>query len=710
MRCFNCMNELKKDSKYCPYCGRETRMSNPPHHLAAGTLLNNRYLIGNTIGEGGFGITYVGLDTNIDLKIAIKEYFPSGYATRFSAYSNEVTITHKGENDFFIHGKERFLNEAKNIAKFHNESGIVDVRDYFTGNNTAYIVMEYLEGETLAKTIHDNGVFAPEELFRLMLPLMGSLKKMHAKDIIHRDISPDNIMYMNSGGLKLMDFGSARHFSADESKTMSILLKPGYAPYEQYSRKGNQGPWTDVYGLCATIYKCITGVTPPDSLDRLRSDTLKKPSELGVRISPALENALLYGMEIYPSNRCQSMSELADKTTAALSELPKKPVETDKEITLPADEKIGIINTDSSVKTDKYKTIAAYPPPQPPETPKSPQNEPQKNELQKKYHKKKNEKEPPKKRGKKALVISVVAVVLVAAIGIGIFFGLKSSSELKLRDSLAQTISAGGKEYTVGLRSIGTVVATGYTGYSFNVSDWKDIVSISSGYYHTVGLKSDGTVVTTGRNFEGQSDVSDWKDIIAVSAESFHTVGLKSDGTVVATGDNSDGQCNVSNWKDIVSISTGYYHTVGLKSDGTAVATSDNEFGICNVVSNWKDIVAVSAGTSHIVGLKSDGTVVATGNNNFDQCDVEDWKDIVAISAGYRYTIGLKSDGTVVATGDNSHGQCNVDNWEDIVAISAGYDHTVGLKSDGTVVATGNNEYGQCNVSDLKDIKLPAGK
>ena len=325
MRCYHCMKEINsdgKEAKFCPFCGSKPTAKNPPHHLPAGTVLHDKYIVGSSIGEGGFGITYIGVDKTLDLRIAIKEYFPSGYANRNSAVSLDVSRNMNNPEDFFGHGRENFLREAKSIALFSSEDGIVDVRDYFNENNTAYIVMEYLDGETLGKHVNGSGTFAAEEIFTLLLPIMSSLKKMHRQGIIHRDISPDNIMYLKSGSLKLMDFGSARYFSSAEQKTMSITLKPGYAPYEQYSANGNQGPWTDVYGLCATIYKCITGEVPPDSLDRFQDDTLKKPSELGADITPELEDVLMYGLALRQSERCQSMSELMDITHKALSGQP----------------------------------------------------------------------------------------------------------------------------------------------------------------------------------------------------------------------------------------------------------------------------------------------------------------------------------------------------------------------------------------------------
>ena len=218
-----------------------------------------------------------------------------------------------------------------------------------------------------------------------------------------------------------------------------------------------------------------------------------------------------------------------------------------------------------------------------------------------------------------------------------------------------------------------------------------------------LGLKSDGTVVAVGSNNYnnyGQCDVSDWKDIVAVSTGGWHTVGLKSDGTVVAVGNNEYGQCNVANWNNIVAVSVGACYTVGLKSDGTVTAVGENEDGQCDVT-DWNDIVVVRAECRYTIGLKSDGTVVAVGDNEWGQCDVGSWKDIVAVSIGgddcHNYTIGLKSDGTVAAVGCNEDGQCDVTDWDDIVAVSAGIEQTIGLKSDGTVVEVGDN--GKCQRS-----------
>ena len=208
MYCYNCMNQIADGSNVCPICNKPTSSAPIAHHILPGTILNGKYTIGNVLGEGGFGITYVGLDNTLQVKVAIKEFFPSGYANRNHTQSNEVILTTNKQTDFFANGKERFLQEARSLAKFTGEVGIVNVRDFFECNNTAYIVMEFLDGADLNNFMKTHGTFKAEDIFALMMPVMRSLEKIHASGIIHRDISPENIMRLQSGTLKLMDLGS----------------------------------------------------------------------------------------------------------------------------------------------------------------------------------------------------------------------------------------------------------------------------------------------------------------------------------------------------------------------------------------------------------------------------------------------------------------------------------------------------------------------
>ncbi len=317
MFCNRCMGETVDGAKFCSHCGGDPKAENLTHQLKAGTILCDRYQVGNVLGEGGFGITYIGYDLKLRMKVAIKEFYPNGYANRNNTLTNEVTLNDGREHSYFADAKEKFLREARSIARFANEPGIVDVRDYFEDNDTAYIIMEYLEGVDLSKQLQQNGLYDPVDLFQQMIPVMESLAKVHKASIIHRDIAPDNIKLTATGSMKLIDFGAARYYKGEQKKTMSVTLKKGYTPYEQYTN-GEQGPWTDVYGLCATIYKCITGKNPEESIARIKNDTLVRPSAMGIKIPAALEEVLMYGLAIYMEDRCKSMDELINLTNQAL--------------------------------------------------------------------------------------------------------------------------------------------------------------------------------------------------------------------------------------------------------------------------------------------------------------------------------------------------------------------------------------------------------
>ena len=304
------MNEIQDSSGKCPHCGQSQSVSVPAHRLKPNTVLSGRYIVGAAKGEGGFGITYIGRDTRLDRTVAVKEFFPSGLVNRNSDVSPAV-IEPDDENaaTAFVKGRDSFLTEAKTLAKFSGEMGIVHILDFFVENNTAYIVMEYLDGVSLSNKLKAEGTMTPEQTLTVLMPVMISLEKVHKQGLIHRDISPSNIMILQNT-VKLIDFGAARQTTSGGNKSISLMLKPGYAPEEQYRSKGVQGPWTDVYALCATIYKCITGVTPDEANDRLHKDELKTPSQLGVSVEPGFEAALMKGLSVLQENRYQSIEEL----------------------------------------------------------------------------------------------------------------------------------------------------------------------------------------------------------------------------------------------------------------------------------------------------------------------------------------------------------------------------------------------------------------
>lgn len=310
--CIHCMKEKHSPDEICPFCGSDPKSADiPPYHLQPFSILAGKYLLGMAIGEGGFGITYIGMDLNLEMRVAIKEYYPNGCAVRNCSESNTVLSYSNSTQEVFEKGREKFINEARLLAKCSNLSEIVSVKDFFRENHTAYIVMEYIEGITLKAYLKQNGDHIPaQKTLQMMKPVICSLSKVHDMNLIHRDISPDNIMICNNGSVKILDFGGARDYIFSNEKSLSIMLKPGYAPEEQYRTHGNQGPWTDVYALCATMYRCITGSVPPESLERAYQESLPPIRSISPDCPPAAASAIEKGMSIYPEDRFQSMQEL----------------------------------------------------------------------------------------------------------------------------------------------------------------------------------------------------------------------------------------------------------------------------------------------------------------------------------------------------------------------------------------------------------------
>ena len=319
--CHTCKSVLSPGSTYCPQCGsritaadyvNDDTMQLNEIYLMPGTVLRSQYRVNSVIGQGGFGITYDGTDLKLDMHVAIKEYFPNPMATRQSTISNEVTC---GANTagLYEQGLKNFLKEARNMAKFAGEDNFVSVHDYFSENNTAYIIMEFVEGQNLKQYMQQHGRLTIEETMAIITPVMNTLEKIHSRNMIHRDVSPSNIMILQDARVRLLDFGAARDLSLEAGNltTMSAVYKYGYSPIEQQTRDLPQGPYSDIYALCATMYEMLTGKTPPSPFNRLSgNEELIPPSRLGVRILPVQEEALIRGLSIYGKDRMQTIGEL----------------------------------------------------------------------------------------------------------------------------------------------------------------------------------------------------------------------------------------------------------------------------------------------------------------------------------------------------------------------------------------------------------------
>ena len=293
----------------CPHCGYVVGThAEEAIHIEPGTLLYDRYIVGKVLGYGGFGVTYLGWDGKLEQKVAIKEYLPGEFSTRMPGQS-QVTVFNGEKNEQFHDGLRKFVEEAKHLAKFQNEQGIVKIFDSFEENDTAYIIMEYLDGETLTEYLRREKTIPEDVAVAMLTPVMESLQAVHDEGLLHRDIAPDNIFLTKSGEVKLIDFGASRYATTSHSRSLTVIIKPGYSPEEQYRSRGDQGPHTDVYAIAATLYKMITGKTPPDAMERRakyenqNKDILEEPHKINKKISPNRENAILNALNVRIEDR-----------------------------------------------------------------------------------------------------------------------------------------------------------------------------------------------------------------------------------------------------------------------------------------------------------------------------------------------------------------------------------------------------------------------
>lgn len=329
--CMGCMENDSGES-FCPKCGRPFDMpAQNSLQLPPRTLLHDQYLLGRALGHGGFGVTYLAWDIGLATRLAVKEFMPNGVAGRGGGMTEVIAYSDHTRAEFEW-GLERFLEEARTLKKFKNFPGIVSIDTAFRDNGTAYLVMEYLDGSTLEDFLKARAGRIPfETAADIMLPVMRALTAVHAEGILHRDISPDNIYVTQSGKVKLIDFGAARNALGQKSRNLSIILKEGFAPEEQYRASGIQGPWTDVYATAGTFYHALTGRIPQSALDRQVEDKVARPSTLGVAINATAEDALMKALAVKASERFQSMQDFRAALSGANEivsgpEVPSAPV------------------------------------------------------------------------------------------------------------------------------------------------------------------------------------------------------------------------------------------------------------------------------------------------------------------------------------------------------------------------------------------------
>ena len=308
-KCLGCMEDFR--GYPCPSCGYDPgKDKHMEYALPLQTILYGKYLVGKVLGQGGFGITYIGWDIALERKVAIKEYYPSGQVSRSPGTRNLTWYTTEAAEQAHRDGIQMFLKEARKMSKVDGIPGVVRVLDLFQENGTAYIVMEFIEGVTLKAKLQQTGPLPWEQVRELFLSVIQTMAQVHKAGLVHRDLSPDNIMLLPDGSVKILDLGAAKDLSINSGASSMQVAKSGFSPLEQYTQRGGSGPWTDVYSMAATIYYTLTGKLPPNAIDRLDKDTLSWENAALLALPPQTLKALQKAMAVQAQNRTQSMDVL----------------------------------------------------------------------------------------------------------------------------------------------------------------------------------------------------------------------------------------------------------------------------------------------------------------------------------------------------------------------------------------------------------------
>ena len=324
-RCFQCMEEIT--GYPCPNCGYDpAKCPSQSFVLRPGTILRGKYVIGAVLGQGGFGITYIGWDLALERKVAVKEYYPMGQVSRNAANSNTLEWNTSEQARLAQGGgMDYFLKEGRKMARVADIPQVVNVLDIFQENETAYIIMNYSQGQTLKTYLKRNGPLGWAEAETIFLPVVNAMEQVHKAGLIHRDLSPDNLMLLPDGSVKILDLGAAKDLNINTGASSMQVAKHGFSPLEQYLQRGGSGPWSDVYALAATMYYSLAGVLPLPSVDRLAEDTLRWDLPQLTALPENVLTALQRAMAISPKARTQSMAEFASQLTAPVTVQPQQP-------------------------------------------------------------------------------------------------------------------------------------------------------------------------------------------------------------------------------------------------------------------------------------------------------------------------------------------------------------------------------------------------
>ena len=713
------------------------------YYLPRGTLLQNgRYAVEAAIGEGGFGITYLAMDQNLQNHVAIKELFPGGLVCRGGNHLDVCPLGDEQQQEF-ERGRSFLKQEAAILARYQQLPCIVDVLAFFTENQTAYLVMEYLEGETLQEHLQTVGRISVSWLAEKLEPLMDDLEKLHAAGLVHGDISPDNIILTKDGRLVLIDFGSTARVSPDHA---AVAMKLPYTAPEAYT-PGGQRPESDIYALCAVFYHCATGRKPLSAAERAHTG-MKWPSQLDASIPGGVDHFLKRGMALRASQRYHSMGALKRAMCRDVYRRTRWYF-----YAAPAAALLLVAAVFILPKINWHSNVSEEPSPEPSvvteDTDPTPSEEPS---PEPDVETEDTDPTPPEELVKEQKP-ELYDLELVQTGELRDYFvndtldtdGIKllatytdnSKKELTAKDVSIQYDFSEPGEREVKLEYEGETV-------SFQVEVLSDL---DKDYMQAQALLENGDRLGAARAFFA---IGDYKDALDRASDLWDVICRRK--TIAVDRSGSGYACITANQtceklkgaEGLVEIACGWLGSyVGLKKDGT-VAANEDALEDFPQISTWTNIVALGTGGNYLLGVKADGSVVAAGTDNFGTCDVDSWGDIVVADGSYAYSFGVRSDGTVVANVEGSASNVLdvasgnyfavflfsdgtvgafgtemttkedvakwVADWTDIIAIDASDSHVVGLKADGTVVTAGPNYSGRCDVSDWKDIvQIAAG-
>ena len=674
------------------------------------------------VGEGSFGKVYKCAKNELGIEITAALKVISIPQNK----SEIATIRHEGMSDeaarsYFQDMVDDFTNEIKVMLALKGAPNVVTVENYKIVEHQdeigwdIYIFMEFLSTFTKHSTTVDMN---EKEVRRFGMDICNGLEICAKKNIIHRDIKPDNLFVDEYGNYKLGDFGVARRL---EGTTNAMSKKGTYsymAPEVFFGRKYDNR--ADIYSLGMVMYKLLNRKREPftdlnkeyisyqereQAVERRRNGERLPPP---VDASPEMAGIILKACAYNPADRFANAAEFK----AALERLgtvnlngtvggqstvsrpvppvaPKPPVQPGPPMPPKPPVRPGTVAPPKPPVAPRPQA-APKPPVAPPPAPQGrPAQTPPRAPAPQKA-------QPQKKTNKLIFIIPAILIfALIAVILIFVISGSNGSSPdspgRNNRNESSQTENSG---------------SSGESSVELNFTGNR---TVAAGKRNVAVIKADGTVIASGDNDNNQCNVGSWANIVALASGDDQIIGLRGDGTVVATGYNDYGECNVESWTDIAVIASGDdYHTIGVKSDGTVVATGSDSYGQCSGVSSWTEIISVAGGKYHTVGLRADGTVVAVGDNSQGQCDVSGWTDIVSISAAGNHTVGVKADGTVVTAGYNDYGELLVDSWTNIVYVVCEYDQTIGDTGDGKMIFAGYNDSGEGNVEDWVSVSSAA--